>query len=157
VVGQVRRVACIETNQVDSAYVILQYGVYTERTASRIGYIHALWRRPTRLVPVLFQLRFFGGEARDRFFSQMHQLFVTFTELDETEREDMEGYAPYDADAGDRRSETWGVRNVHHEWSFCRVGGAALEGDESIDHETPFSGPVRPPAVRVYSRLIGES
>jgi hypothetical protein len=80
-----------------------------------------------------------------------------FTELDETEREDMEGYAPYDADAGDRRSETWGVRNVHHEWSFCRVGGAALEGDESIDHETPFSGPVRPPAVRVYSRLIGES
>jgi hypothetical protein len=105
-------------------------------------------------VPVLFQLRFFGGEARDRFFSQMHEGFVTFTELDETEREDIEGYAPYDAD-GDRLSETWGVRNVHHEWNFCRVGGAEMEGDRDTDHETPFTGPVRPSAVTLYSRVIG--
>ena len=151
-VGQVRLVGN-ETNRLDSASAILQYGVYTERAASRIGYIHALWRTSSRLVPVLFQLRFLGGEARDRFFAQMHERIVTFTDLGDYEREDMEGYAPYDAD-DDRLAETWGVRNVHHEWNFCRVGGWQMEETRESHHETPFTGHVRPPAVTVFSGMV---
>ena len=33
-------------------------------------------------------------------------------------REDLIGYYPYDND----RRATWGIRNMHHEWRFSRVG-----------------------------------
>jgi hypothetical protein len=128
---------------------ILQYGVYRGAAGMRIGYVHATWERANRTIPVLVQFRFFGSASRDEFFSRLHAYVVQFTDLGPTARENLNGFRVYDGD-DQARSGTWGMRNVHHEWTCVAAGPEENEGQEG-GGETPFVNFARHPAVRMPS------
>ena len=79
---------------------------------------------------------------------------MRFTEISEAEREDLLGYVPYDVD-NDRRLETWGLCNIHHEWSFSRVGRPEIETSGEDSYDVPFSCSVRRAAVTISRSVEG--
>jgi hypothetical protein len=113
---------------------VLQYGVYQDQHASRIGYLHGIWRSQEGQTTVLLELRFFRGVHRDHFFTLVDRYFTQYTEVGVELREDLIGYRPYDED-GDQRHALWGNRNVHEEWALYDSGA---DGNTEVGAETPF-------------------
>jgi hypothetical protein len=110
--------------------------VYVDRHATRIGYLHGIWRDEVdQRSSVLLELRFFSGVHRDHFFAVVDSYFMQYTEVGIDLREDLAGFRPYDQDGGDARHALWGNRNIHEEWMH---GANGAEGDTEIGGRAPF-------------------
>lgn len=102
---------------------VLQYGTFADDHASRIGYLHGIWRRGSERTALLLELRFLCSAHRDDFFGLIDSHFEHYTEVGTDLRLDMVGFGLCDADS-EGQCALWGNRNVHEEWFFRSEGSA---------------------------------
>lgn len=118
---------------------VLQYGTFADEHASRIGYLHGIWRRESVQTALLLELRFFSSANRDDFFGLIDSHFQRYTEMGTDLRMDLVGFGLYDADRESPRA-LWGSRNVHEEWFFRSEGSAAHSDILDVGSRAPYHG-----------------